>query len=100
MPSSLVNSLPGIEVRTSEVHGLGVFAVRDMAAGTLIGHYEGERLSEAEVNRISWDNRLTYLFGLSDGTVLDGARGGNATRHLNHACDPNCEAIEEYDETG
>lgn len=100
MLNLLVNSLPGIEVRISNVHGLGVFALCDLPAGAFIGHYEGQRFSEAQANRISWDNRLTYLFGLSDGTILDGARGGNATRHLNHACDPNCEAVEERDGTG
>ena len=26
--------------------------------------------------------------------------GGNATRHLNHACEPNCEAVEEFDAAG
>jgi SET domain-containing protein len=31
---------------------------------------------------------------LSDGTLMDGARGGNATRHINHSCAPNVEAIE------
>jgi SET domain-containing protein len=29
------------------------------------------------------------LFGLSDGTLIDGAEGGNATRHINHSCEPN-----------
>ncbi len=49
---------------------------------------------------MDWDGQLTYLFGLSDGSVIDGGQGGNETRHLNHACEPNCEAIEYYDEDG
>lgn len=49
---------------------------------------------------MDWDDALTYLFGLSDGTVIDGSEGGNATRHLNHACSPNCEAVEYHDESG
>lgn len=43
---------------------------------------------------MDWDAAITYLFGLSDGTVIDGSRGGNALRHLNHNCAPNCEAVE------
>jgi SET domain-containing protein len=39
-------------------------------------------------------NSTAYLFGLSDGSVIDGAEGGNATRHINHACVPNVEAVE------
>lgn len=37
----------------------------------------------------------TFLSGLSDGRVIDGSRGGNSARWLNHACAPNCEAIED-----
>jgi SET domain-containing protein len=37
----------------------------------------------------------TFLFGLSDGSVIDGSRGGNSARWLNHACAPNCETIED-----
>jgi SET domain-containing protein len=39
----------------------------------------------------------TFVFGLSDGRVIDGSRGGNSARFLNHACTPNCEAIETGD---
>ncbi|RYH12641.1 MAG: SET domain-containing protein [Alphaproteobacteria bacterium] len=35
-----------------------------------------------------------YLFALSDGGYIDGRRGGNATRRLNHCCAPNCHAQE------
>ncbi len=41
------------------------------------------------------DEGHTFLFGLSDGRVIDGGRGGNSTRWLNHACDANCQAVEE-----
>jgi SET domain-containing protein len=27
--------------------------------------------------------------------VIDGSRGGNSARSLNHACEPNCETIED-----
>ena len=37
----------------------------------------------------------TFLFGLSDGRVIDGGRGGNGARWLNHACTANCDAVEE-----
>jgi SET domain-containing protein len=36
----------------------------------------------------------TFVFGLSDGRAIDGSRGGNSARFLNHACAPNGEAIE------
>ena len=83
-----------IEVRPSVVHGHGVFAVAPLPAGSLVGRYEGRRYSEAEARSRDWDDQLTYLFGLSDGSIIDGAEGGNATRHVNHACAPNCQAVE------
>lgn len=41
------------------------------------------------------DEGHTFLFGLSDGRVIDGGRDGNGARWLNHACSANCEAVEE-----
>ena len=79
-------------VHRSRVHGLGLFARWPIAAGEQIGVYAGQRHHadrEAE-----WEPALTYLFRLSDGTLIDGGEGGNATRHINHCCEPNCSAYE------
>jgi SET domain-containing protein len=65
-----------------------------------LGTYEGRRLSTAEVEAEEWDSHLTYLFELSDGTVIDGAQDGNDLRHLNHSCQPNCEAVERWGDNG
>jgi uncharacterized protein len=85
-------------VRTSSVHGSGLFALRNIAAGQHIGVYEGRRFgSDAERE---WDPRLVYVFGLSDGTVIDGSEGGNESRHINHSCEPNCAAYEVENKDG
>lgn len=89
-----VDLVAAIEVRPSTVHGRGVFAVAQLLAGSRVGRYEGRRYSEKEAMKRTWDDQLTYLFGLSDGSIIDGAEGGNATRHINHACEPNCQAVE------
>lgn len=34
----------------------------------------------------------TFYFDLGDGTVIDGAVGGNSARWINHSCAPNCGA--------
>ena len=47
-----------------------------------------------------WDDQLTYLFGLSARSFIDGAQGGNATLHINHACMPNVEAVELHTDDG
>ena len=85
--------LSAVEVRRSDVHGRGVFALRNLRAREVIGHYAGRRYGPDDTHP-GWNDQLTYLFGLSDGSVIDGAQGGNATRHINHACVPNVEAVE------
>ena len=90
--SSLKDEL--VEVRSSSVHGKGVFAKRAIRSGAVLGAYAGRRYTLDETTKASWNNALTYLFELSDGTFIDGQTGGNPTRHLNHACEPSCEAYE------
>ena len=89
-----------IHVRPSRIHGQGAFAARDFDEGEQIGVYEGKRYSPRQVSRRTWETGLTYVFGLSDGSVIDAAVGGNSTKHLNHSCTPNCEAHEEIASDG
>jgi hypothetical protein len=84
-----------IRIERSPVHGTGLFAERDLVAGERMGEYAGRRYTARQAARREWDQALTYVFGLSDGSVIDAAEGGNETRHFNHSCEPNCEAYEE-----
>ncbi|MCC7006482.1 MAG: SET domain-containing protein-lysine N-methyltransferase [Ottowia sp.] len=87
-----------IEVKTSVVHGRGVFALRDLKAGEKIIEYKGERIDWAEAeNRHPHDPKQpehTFYFSLETGSVIDGGVDGNIARWINHACQPNCEARE------
>jgi uncharacterized protein len=89
-----------IKVRKSAIHGRGAFATKDLAPGDLIGHYAGRWYSPKAVARRRWDQQLTYVIGLQDGSVIDAGEGGNATRHINHSCSPNCIAYEVEGEGG
>jgi len=85
-------------VRSSGVHGRGVFAATQIAAGVRLIEYKGER--------ITWDEALrrhphdpdhpnhTFYFALDNELVIDGKIGGNQARWINHSCKPNCEADE------
>lgn len=84
-------------VRRSPVHGKGVFALQPLDAGERVLEYKGERTTwRRAAARIRRDGSPghTFVFGLSDGRVIDGSCGGNSARWLNHACAANCEAIE------
>ena len=85
-----------IVVRQSRVHGKGVFALVDIARGTKIIEYKGERISWAQaMQRHPHDPENpnhTFFFDIDDDHVIDGGRLGNSARWINHSCGPNCEA--------
>ncbi|AIO67730.1 SET domain-containing protein [Burkholderia oklahomensis] len=84
-------------VRRSRIHGRGVFALRPIKAGELLLEYKGQVIAwrtATQAHRCNGQAGHTFYFGLSNGRVIDGSSGGNSARWLNHACEPNCQAIE------
>lgn len=85
-----------IQVRRSEIHGKGVYAVQDIAAGETIIEYVGEIISWQEAQaRHPHDPENpnhTFYFHIDENHVIDGLHGGNSSRWINHSCDANCEA--------
>jgi SET domain-containing protein len=80
-----------VEIRASAIHGLGGFATTDIATGTLVLEYVGEKIAKDESRRrCAKSNR--FIFYLDDEWDLDGNVPGNPARFLNHSCSPNCEA--------
>jgi SET domain-containing protein len=88
---------PPIIVRRSRIQGRGVFATRDIAEGERIIEYTGLLISHDEADALCDDESMrrhhTFLFAVDDRWVIDGARGGNESRFINHSCDPNCESV-------
>jgi hypothetical protein len=88
-----------IEVRRSNVHGLGVFATRQIRKGTRIIEYVGERVSHDEADRRyeekDANDSHTFLFIVDSKTVIDAGVDGNDARFFNHSCNPNCESTVE-----
>jgi uncharacterized protein len=87
-----------IQVRRSGVHGKGMYAVKPLKKGEVLIEYTGERISWKEALRRHphdpTDPDHTFYFHLDDAQVIDAKVGGNASRWINHACNPNCEADE------
>lgn len=88
-----------IQIRRSGVHGKGVFALQDIAEGEELIEYVGEVISWAEAERRHphdpQNPNHTFYFHIDEGHVIDGLHGGNASRWINHACAPNCEADQQ-----
>lgn len=80
------------------MHGRGVFAVAPIARDELIIEYTGEVIGWPEALRRHphdpEDPNHTFYFSLEGGKVIDAKVGGNSSRWINHACDPNCQADE------
>ena len=93
------NASRRIQTRRSGVHGKGVFAVQAIAEGETIIEYVGELITWTEAQRRHphdpEDSNHTFYFHLDEQHVIDALYGGNSSRWINHACDPNCEADEQ-----
>ena len=90
------------EVRSSGIHGKGVFARRPIAEGERVLEYLGEIISWKAAQKRHPHNpdepNHTFFFHIDDKRVIDGLNG-NSAKWINHACDPNCEA-EDDEEAG
>jgi len=101
MPSALNNSAvvetTWVCFHESVIHGTGGFAKIDIAAGTRVIEYTGQRITKDESLR-RCESGNEYIFSLNDELDLDGSVAWNPARFLNHSCEPNCEAerIEEH----
>jgi len=95
--------LPWHTVRRSPLHGNGVFAARDIPAGTRIIEYTGTRITPEQADERHPANPddpfHTFYFSLSGGKVIDGGDKGNDARWINHSCAPNCETEENANGT-
>jgi len=72
--------------------------VAPIARDELIIEYTGEVIGWPEALRRHphdpEDPNHTFYFSLEGGKVIDAKVGGNSSRWINHACDPNCQADE------
>ena len=80
-----------VVARKSGLHGMGLFAVRDLEAGEKLIEYKGKRYEKGEMPDMV-DAGVTKFLRLSDGSGIDGT-GWAAL--ANHGCDPNCELRED-----
>jgi uncharacterized protein len=88
-----------IAVRSSGVHGKGVFAEVNIAEGETLIEYKGEIITWPEALRRHphdpSDPNHTFYFSIDEKHVIDGKINGNSARWINHSCDPSCEADEQ-----
>jgi SET domain-containing protein len=82
-----------ITVKHSPVHGNGVFAAKDLPAGTELTEYTGRLITPRQADRFypdEMESGHTFLFALNDEWIIDANVDGNDARWFNHSCAPNC----------
>jgi uncharacterized protein len=88
-----------IKMVDSKIHGRGVIATRDIAAGERLIEYVGEIITPGEADRRypfnENEQHHTFLFSVNSRKIIDASNQGNVARWINHSCDPNCEALVE-----
>ena len=86
-----------VRIGHSRIDGQGLFAAQDIAKGTRIIAYIGEKITRQEsARRLAAGN--AYIFHLNYRYALDGETLANTARYINHSCDPNC-AVEKTHDT-
>lgn len=77
------------EVRRSQIHGRGLFALTRLPARRKVGELGGEVISQSEARRRARLAHSIKIVELGDGTAIDASRGGNHFKYVNHSCSPN-----------
>ncbi|CAH0475013.1 unnamed protein product [Peronospora belbahrii] len=93
-----VNILRGkmckIGVSTSATHGWGAYALENVKKGKFMYEYTGSLLSQDEAERRGnvYDKMtISFLFDLTEDTVVDATRKGNKSKFANHSStEPKC----------
>ncbi|WOL08616.1 histone-lysine N-methyltransferase ASHR3-like isoform X1 [Canna indica] len=84
-----------IKVVKTEYCGWGVVALEVMEKGDFVIEYIGEVIDDALCEQRLWDMKRRgdqnfYMCELHKDFTIDATFKGNASRFLNHSCDPNC----------
>lgn len=85
-----------MELGSSGIHGRGAYACTEIAAGTGVVEYVGERVDKEESARLCNEGN-PFVFTINEEWDINGDVTWNPARYLNHSCAPNCEAQQEED---
>lgn len=77
------------QIKKTKEKGLGVFAKKEIKAGTIIGDYLGKVIKTAEYD-LDHDKKGLYLIYLTDEACIYPNLKKPGIHLLNHSCTPNC----------
>ena len=73
--------------------GLGLFAAAPIRKHAEIVEYSGPRIPTKDAQALDRRRANKYLFEIDRRWTIDGSPRSNVARYVNHACDPNAEAV-------
>jgi uncharacterized protein len=82
----------GLMIRSSSIHAAGCYTTSPITKGVQVVEYTGPRISKKEADKRFENSKITYLFGIGDGSTV--INGMGVAMYINHSCDPNCETEE------
>ena len=82
----------GLMIRSSSIHAAGCYTTSAIAKGVKVVEYTGPRISKKKADAHFQNSKITYLFGIGDGSTV--INGHGMAMYINHSCDPNCETEE------
>lgn len=89
-------TLKGIVMGKSDIHGIGLFTLTGYQKGDFVIEYAGDLIRSplADIRERRYDaaGLGTYLFRIDDYKIVDATVNSNRARFTNHSCDPNMEA--------
>lgn len=84
-------SKEAVGVYRSNIHGRGLFCLRDIEAGEMVIEYAGEvirsMLTDKREKYYESKDIGCYMFRIDDQLVVDATMRGNAARFINHSCE-------------
>ena len=79
-----------LEIRESDIHGRGLFALEDIPWGKKIKEYGGKIISDKEAEKRAKKGAIAIM-ELAENRNIDGFDGGNGAAYVNHSREnPNC----------
>ncbi|VVC31696.1 Hypothetical protein CINCED_3A025114 [Cinara cedri] len=85
-----------VGVYRSDIHGRGLFCLRDIEQGEYVIEYTGEviRSEVSDVRERLYNKKGIdcYMFRIDQNIVVDATMNGNSSRFINHSCEPNCQS--------
>jgi len=101
---SLDKKLPNCyKVMPSKIHGMGLFATREIPAYQFLLTYEGEVIGKCVSDKREREYKRNginsvYMFKIDEDIIIDATFVGNEARYMNHSCRPNCYSILNFKE--